>query len=220
MVPDLAENWCFRNRKTIAKSMQRQELRAKAAKKLKATTNSNHNLPVAPNLLKQDFSATAPNQKYVGDITYLWAEEGWLYLAVAIDLYSRLVVGWSMSKRMTASLVCDALKMALWRHQMPTSVIVHPDRGSQYCSCDYQKLIKAHNLRCSMITKANCYDDACAESFFHSLKIGTIQGKKFFTREQMRQTIFEYIEVDYNRNRRHSANGFVSPEAFEAQHVA
>ena len=122
---DLAEAGHQHDRKTVADSMRRQGLRAKAAKKFKATTNSKHNLPVAPNLLQQDFTATAANQKYVGDITYLWTDEGWLYLAVIIDLYSRLVVGWSMSERMTAQLVCDALRMAMWRRHMPTDVIVH-----------------------------------------------------------------------------------------------
>jgi putative transposase len=131
LVRDLAEAGYRHDRKTIADSLRRQGLRAKAAKKFKATTNSNHNLPVAPNLLQQDFTATRPNQKYVGDITYLWTEEGWLYLAVVIDLYSRLVVGWAMSERMTAQLVCDALQMALCRRRMPTGVIVHSDRGSQ-----------------------------------------------------------------------------------------
>lgn len=220
LVHDLADTGRTHNRKTIAKSMQRQGLRAKAAKKFKATTNSKHNLPVAPNLLQQDFTATAPNERYVGDITYLWTEEGWLYLAVVIDLYSRMVVGWAMSERMTAQLVCDALQMALWRRHMPTGVIVHTDRGSQYCSGDYQKLIKKHKLICSMSAKGNCYDNACAESFFHSLKVEAIHGEKFFTKEQIRQAVFEYIEVDYNRNRRHSTNGFISPEAFEAQKVA
>ena len=200
--------------------MRRQGLRAKAAKKFKATTNSKHNLPVAPNLLNQDFTATAPNQKYVGDITYLWTDEGWLYLAIVIDLYSRLVVGWAMSKRMTAQLACDALQMALWRRRMPTGVIVHSDRGSQYCSGAYQALIRKHGLLCSMSAKGNCYDNACAESFFHSLKVEAIHGERFATREEMRKTVFEYIEVDYNRNRRHSANGFISPEAFEAKNVA
>ena len=151
---------------------------------------------------------------------YLWTDEGWLYLAVIIDLYSRLVVGWSMSERMTAQLVCDALKMAMWRRHMPTGVIVHSDRGSQYCSGVYQKLLKKHELICSMSAKGNCYDNACAESFFHSLKVEAIRGERFSTREIMRQTVFEYIEVDYNRTRRHSANGFISPEAFEAQKVA
>jgi len=220
LVKDLAESGRSHDRKTIAKSIQRQGLRAKSARKFKATTQSKHNLPVAPNLLKQDFTAAEPNQKYVGDITYLWTEEGWLYLAVVIDLYSRFVVGWAMSERMTAKLVCDALQMALWRRKKPTSVIVHSDRGSQYCSGDYQKLIKDNHLLCSMSAKGNCYDNACAESFFHSLKVEAIHGEKFVTRENMRQAVFEYIEVDYNRNRRHSANGFISPAAFEAKQVA
>ena len=208
------------DRKTVAASQRRQGLRAKAARKFKATTNSKHNLPVAPNLLQQDFAATAANQKWVGDITYLWTEEGWLYLAVVIDLYSRLVVGWAMSARMTAELVCDALNMALWRRYMPKGVIVHTDRGSQYCSNDYQSLIRKHSLLCSMSAKGNCYDNACAESFFHTLKVEAIHGERFPTRALMRQTVFEYIEVDYNRNRRHSANGYLSPVLFEAEQVA
>jgi transposase InsO family protein len=208
------------NRKTVAASQQRQGLRAKAAKKFKATTNSKHDLPVAPNRLQQDFTAQAANQKWVGDITYLWTDEGWLYLAVVIDLYSRRVVGWAMSERMTADLVCAALRMALWRRRMPTGVIVHSDRGSQYCSKDYQVLIRRHRLVCSMSAKGNCYDNAVAESFFHTLKVEVVHGERFSTRELMRQTVFEYIEVDYNRTRRHSANGYISPEAFEAQQVA
>ena len=143
-----------------------------------------------------------------------------MYLAVVIDLYSRLVVGWAMSERMTAELACNALKMALWRRRMPEGVIVHTDRGSQYCSRDYQRLIKAHRLHCSMSAKGNCYDNACAESFFHSLKVELIHGERFATRDIMRQTVFEYIEADYNRTRRHSANGYLSPEVFEAQRVA
>ncbi len=217
---DLADAGQHYDRKTVAASMRRQELRAKAAKKFKATTNSKHSLPVAANLLQQDFTATAPNQKYVSDITYLWTDEGWLYLATVIDLYSRLVVGWAMSERMTAHLVCDALQMALWRRGMPTGVIVHSDRGSQYCSAAYQALIKKQGLLCSMSAKGCCYDNACAESFFHTLKVEVIHGERFATREAMRQTVFEYIEVDYNRTRRHSANGYISPEAFEAQRVA
>jgi transposase InsO family protein len=217
---DLADNATPYNRKTVANSQRRQGLRAKAAKKFKATTNSNHNLPVAPNLLQQDFSVAAPNEKWVGDITYLWTDEGWLYLAVVIDLYSRLVVGWAMSERMTAELACNALQMALWRRHMPAGVIVHTDRGSQYCSHNYQALIKTHRLCCSMSAKGNCYDNACAESFFHSLKVEVIHGERFATRDIMRQTVFEYIEADYNKIRRHSANGYLSPAVFEAQRVA
>jgi transposase InsO family protein len=217
---DLADLNVKCNRKTVGDSLRRQGLRAKAARKFKATTNSKHNLPVAPNLLEQDFDAEHPNQKWVGDITYLWTDEGWLYLAVMIDLHSRKVIGWAMSERMTATLVCDALKMALWRRKKPKGVIVHSDRGSQYCSKDYQKLIAGHQLLCSMSAKGNCYDNACAESFFHSLKVETIHGERFATRQAMKETVFEYIEVDYNRTRRHSANGYLSPEAFEAQQAA
>lgn len=162
----------------------------------------------------------APNQKWVGDITYLATDGGWLYLAVLIDLFSRKVIGWAMSDRMTADLVGDALKMALWRRKMPRKVIVHSDRGSQYCSTLYQSLVIQHDLKCSMSAKGNCYDNACAESFFHSLKIEAIHGERFETRDAMRRQVFEYIEMDYNRQRRHSAIGMISPEAFEARMIS
>ena len=148
------------NLKTVAASLQRQGLVAKAARKFKATTNSKHNLPVFDNLLNQDFSATAPNQKWVGDITYLWTEAGWLYLAVVLDLYSRQVIGWSMSERMTADLVCDALQMAVFKRKRPKGVIVHSDRGSQYCSHAYRELLEKYQLQGSMSAKGNCYDNA------------------------------------------------------------
>ena len=203
--------------KTIAASLKRQGLVAKAARKFKATTNSKHNLPVFDNLLQQDFSATAPNQKWAGDITYLWTDEGWLYLAVIIDLFSRQVIGWSMSERMTADLACDALRMAIFRRKRPKGVIVHSDRGSQYCSHVYRQLLQQHELLGSMSAKGCCYDNACAESFFHSLKVEAIHGERFNTREAMRQTVFEYIEIDYNPVRLHSTNGFLSPIEFETQ---
>jgi transposase InsO family protein len=208
------------DRKTVADSMRRQGLRAKAAKKFKVTTDSKHDLPVAPNYLGRDFSAAAPNQKWVGDISYLWTDEGWLYLAVIIDLYSRSVIGWSLSNRMTRQLVCDALMMALWRRGFPKGVLVHSDRGSQYCSGEYQQLLADHQLICSMSRKGNCWDNAVAESFFHTLKVELIRDERFQTREHLQQTVFEYIEVDYNRNRRHSAIGHISPMAFEAKQVA
>lgn len=206
--------------KTIADSMRRQNLVPKAARKFKVTTDSNHKLPVAPNLLGQDFSASAPNQKWVGDITYLMTSEGWLYLAVIIDLYSRSVIGWSMGERMTSSLVCDALTMALFRRGFPEGVILHSDRGSQYCSHAYRELADEHQLRLSMSRKGNCWDNACAESFFHSLKVEAIQYEPIMTRNEMRQAVFEYIEVDYNRVRRHSALGYLSPENYEQENVA
>lgn len=204
----------------MANSLRRQGLPAKAAKKFKATTNSSHHLPVAPNVLNQDFTPTEPKQKYVGDITHLWVDEGWLYPVTVIDLYSCMVVGRAMSERMTAQLVCDAPMMALWRRGMPTVVIAHSDRGSQYSSGAYRALLDEHGLICSMSGKGNCYDNACAESFFHSLKVEAIHGERFATPEEMRQTVFEYIEVDYNRTRRHSANGYISLEAFEAKQAA
>ncbi|MDF4691194.1 IS3 family transposase [Vibrio parahaemolyticus] len=217
---ELAENGNSHNVKTIAASMKRQDLTPKAARKFKCTTDSKRKMPVAPNLLAQDFTATAPNQKWAGDITYLATSEGWLYLAVIIDLYSRQVIGWSMDTKMMATLVCDALSMALFRRGFPEQVILHRDRGSQYCSKDYRYLITAYNLKQSMTRKGNCWDNACVESFFHSMKVEAIQYEPIMTRDEMRQTVFEYIEVDYNRTRRHSALGYLSPVNFEQKNVA
>ncbi len=212
---ELSESGDNYNVKTIAASMKRQDLTPKAARKFKCTTDSKHQMPVAPNLLAQN-----PNEKWAGDITYIATSEGWLYLAVIIDLYSRQAIGWSMDTRMTATLVCDALSMALFRRGFPEQVIVHSDRGSQYCSKDYRDLITAYNLKQSMSRKGNCWDNACVESFFHSMKVEAIQYEPIMTRDQMHQTIFEYIEVDYNRTRRHSALGYLSPINFEQKNVA
>ncbi|EJN6734162.1 IS3 family transposase [Salmonella enterica subsp. enterica serovar Anatum] len=208
------------NVKTVAASLRRQGLRAKASRRFSPVSYREHGLPVSENLLKQDFYASGPNQKWSGDITYLRTDEGWLYLAVVIDLWSRAVIGWSMSSRMTAQLACDALQMALWRRKRPENVIVHTDRGGQYCSADYQALLKRHNLYGSMSAKGCCYDNACAESFFHTLKVECIHGEDFASREIMRTTVFNYIECDYNRWRRHSACGGLSPEQFENQNLA
>jgi len=217
---ELADQGQYHDIKTIANSMKRQGLTAKAARKFKMTTDSKHKLPLAPNLLNREFNAELPNQKWAGDITYLYTSEGWLYLAVIIDLCSRSVIGWSMSPRMTADLVCDALTMALFRRGFPKGVIVHSDRGSQYCSGAYRTLIKQHKLQQSMSRKGNCWDNACVESFFHSLKVEAIHDEPLMNREQMRQAVFEYIEVDYNRLRRHSALGYMSPENYEKKLVA
>ncbi|HGG3854521.1 TPA: IS3 family transposase [Salmonella enterica subsp. enterica serovar Anatum] len=208
------------NVKTVAASLRRQGLRAKASRRFSPVSYREHGLPVSENLLKQDFYASGPNQKWSGDITYLRTDEGWLYLAVVIDLWSRAVIGWSMSSRMTAQLACDALQMALWLRKRPENVIVHTDRGGQYCSADYQALLKRHNLYGSMSAKGCCYDNACAESFFHTLKVECIHGEDFASREIMRTTVFNYIECDYNRWRRHSACGGLSPEQFENQNLA
>lgn len=204
----------------IARLMRAEQLRAKAARKYKATTNSNHSLPVAPNLLEQDFSADAPNRKWVSDITYVATDEGWLYLAVVLDLYSRLVVGRAMSERMTAQLVCDALQMALWRRKKPSGVIVHSDRGSQYCSGDYQRLLRENGLVCSMSKKGDCYDNAAMESWNHSFKVEAVHGERFASRETAKAHVFDYIEAYYNRRRLHSRIGYLSPEAYEARLVA
>ncbi|WP_149005303.1 IS3-like element IS3 family transposase [Escherichia coli] len=208
------------NVKTVAASLRRQGLRAKASRKFSPVSYRAHGLPVSENLLEQDFYTSGPNQKWAGDITYLRTDEGWLYLAVVIDLWSRAVIGWSMSPRMTAQLACDALQMALWRRKRPRNVIVHTDRGGQYCSADYQAQLKRHNLRGSMSAKGCCYDNACVESFFHSLKVECIHGEHFISREIMRATVFNYIECDYNRWRRHSWCGGLSPEQFENKNLA
>ncbi|EHQ2103320.1 IS3 family transposase [Salmonella enterica subsp. enterica serovar Saintpaul] len=208
------------NIKTVAASLRRQGLRAKASRRFSPVSYREHGLPVSENLLKQDFYASGPNQKWVGDITYLRTGEGWLYLAVVIDLWSRSVTGWSMSSRMTAQLACDALQMALWRRKRPESVIVRTDRGGQYCSADYRSLLKRHNLQGSMSARGCCYDNACAESFFHTLKVECIHGEAFASREIMRTAVFNYIECGYNQWRRHSACGGLSPEQFEKQSLA
>ncbi|MBA0173700.1 IS3 family transposase [Pectobacterium versatile] len=217
-VPRLADELPEYNVKTIAASLRCQGLRAKAARKFSPVSYREHGLPVSENLLKRDFIASGPNQKWAGDITYLRTDEGWLYLAVVIDLWSRAVIGWSMSSRMTAALACNALHMALWRRKRPQNVIVHTDRGGQYCSAD--SMLKGHNLRGSMSARGCCYDNACVESFFHSLKVEYIHGEYFANREIMRTAVFNYIECDYNRWRRHSACGGLSPEQYENQNLA
>lgn len=211
---------CRAGRRQVAESLRRQDLRAKGARKYKATTNSKHSLPVAPNLLQQDFSADRPNQKWVSDITYIATDEGWLYLAVVVDLYSRLVIGWSMSERMTAVLVCDALRMAVFRRQRPCGVIVHSDRGSQYCSQEHRDLLAEHGLVSSMSAKGNCYDNAAMESWNHSLKVEAIHGEHLPTHEFAKAHVFDYIEVYYNRYRLHSTLGYISPMEFEQSRVA
>ena len=216
----LKADGCSAGRNQVADSLRRQGLRARAARKFKATTNSKHSLPVAPNLLEQDFSADRPNQKWVSDITYIATDEGWLYLAVVVDLYSRLVVGWSMSERMTSTLVCDALRMALFRRQRPRGVIVHSDRGTQYCSKEHRKLLDDNGLLCSMSAKGNCYDNAAMESWNHSLKVEAIHGEKLPTREYTKAHVFDYIEVYYNRQRLHSRLGYLSPAEFELAKAA
>ncbi len=201
--------------KRVARRLQAMELKAVQALKFKVTTDREHDKPVAPDLLQQDFTASCLNEKWVSDITYIWTGSGWLYLAVVMDLYSRAVIGWSLQSRMTQQLVCDALTMALFRRGSPKAVIVHSDRGSQYCSKRYQRLLKQNKLTCSMSRKGCCYDNAAMESFFHSLKVELIYQESYATREDARQAVFEYIEVYYNRQRRHSAIGYQIPMLYE-----
>jgi len=206
---------CSKNR--VARLMKKNGITGKAKKKFKATTDSKHNLPVADNLLKQNFTATKPNTVWVSDITYIWTLEGWLYIAVIIDLYSRQVVGWAMSDRLTSDFVITALYQAIGRRNPKTCCIFHSDRGVQYASADFRNVLKGHDFIQSMSRKGNCYDNAVAESFFHTLKIEHVYGHRYETRADARQSIFNYIEIFYNRQRRHSALGYLSPVSFELE---
>ena len=188
-------------------------------KKYKATTNSDHKKPVFKNVLQQNFEYDKPNQAWVGDITYIWTTEGWLYLAVVIDLYSRKVVGWSMSARMKASLVCDALMMAIWQRSPSKGLVVHSDQGVQYASDKYSKLLKAYGLIGSMSKKGCCWDNAVAESFFGSLKQERVHWNNYVTRYDAQQDILNYITMWYNSHRLHSYLDYSSPSAFEMMNV-
>ena len=186
----------------------------KVVKKYKATTNSNHNLPVAENLLNREFKADKINQKWVSDITYIPADEGWLYLAGILDLYGREIAGWAMSGRMTKELVIQALNQANGRRNNPRGVLIHSDRGSQYCSHDYQKELRRGGFICSMSRKGNCWDNAPMESFWGKLKQEWLNGKRFRTREDAKREIFWYIEVYYKNYRLHETNGYKTPQEF------
>ncbi len=202
---------------TVAKLMHHGEIRSKMTKRyVPMTTDSKHTHPVAKNVLDRDFEASAPNRKWVTDITYIETDEGCLYLAGVLDLHSRKMVGWSMSATMKTTLVEDALKMAVARRHPEAGVLHHSDRGSQYACGEYRTLLAAHGFEGSMSRTGNCYDNAVMESFWGTLKTELVYHEKYLTREQARQSIFEYIEVFYNRLRRHSSLGYVSPEAFEA----
>lgn len=205
---------CSENR--VARLMKEDGLRAKTKRRFKVTTNSKHDLPVAPNLLKRDFSPEKPDQVWAGDITYIWTTAGWLYLAVVIDLFSRSVVGWAMDKNMARDLVMNALIMAIQRRGPAPGLIFHSDRGSQYASADFQSLLAKHGMLCSMSRKGDCWDNAPVESFFGSLKQELIFHQKYPTRFHARQSIFDYVERFYNRRRLHSTLGFKSPAQYEA----
>lgn len=199
----------------VSRRMKLMGLVSKAARRYKVTTDSDHNKHVSDNLLQQDFNAKKPNEKWVTDISYIPTDEGWLYLCVVIDLYSRAVIGWAMDKRMKAQLVCDALEMALFRRHFPTGTIVHSDKGSQYCSSDFQNLLRKHILVSSMSGKGCCYDNAACESFFGTLKVELVHDENYKTRTEAKTSIFAYIEAYYNTKRKHSTINYMTPRQFE-----
>ncbi len=200
---------------TVAKLMSRAGVAAKTKRKFRCTTDSNHELPVAENIVDRQFEPPAPNQTWTADITYIPTREGWLYLAVVEDLHSRQIVGWSMSERIDSRLVVDALAMAVARRLPGEDLVSHSDRGSQYASEHYRRLLSGHGITCSMSRRANCWDNAPMESFFASLKKELVHDEDYQTRAETRASLFEYIEVFYNRIRRHSSLGYRSPVEFE-----
>ena len=205
------------SQKRVARLMHQNGLSARLPKRFVVTTDSHHALPVAKNLLDREFEAQTPNARWTADITYVWTGEGWLYLGVLLDLFSRRVVGWAMRPTLERALVLDALQMAVGRRQPEAGLLCHSDRGSQYASDDYQTALSSAGLVCSMSRRGNCWDNAPTESFFASLKRELVHRVRFATRAEAQQALFEWIEVFYNRKRRHSALGYLSPDAFERQ---
>ena len=194
--------------------MREEGIRSKLAKKFKATTNSKHDLPVAENLLNREFTASKPGEKMVSDITYVWTGEGWLYVAAIMDLYGQKIVGLSMSDRMNKELVVSALNNACRRYGKSPGGILHSDRGSQYCSKEYHKLLKKHELICSMSRKGNCWDNAPMEAFWGKMKYEWLHDYAFRTRADAKSAIFEYVEIYYNRRRLHASNGYLTPDEY------
>ena len=203
------------SRQKTAKLMKEAGVWVRYKKKYKVTTNSEHNKPIYDNVLKQDFNVEAQDQAWVQDISYIWTTEGWLYLAVVIDLYSRKVVGWSMGSRMKAQLVCDALTMAIWQRKPKEGLIVHSDQGVQYASRQYRRLLKKHDFIGSMSKKGCCWDNAVAESFFGSLKQERVHWRNYETRHAAQQDVLNYITMWYNSQRLHSYLDYQSPNDFE-----
>ena len=205
--------------RTVLNIMRENGWKSRVVKKYKATTNSKHNLPVAENILNQDFYAKRPNEKWVSDITYVATDEGWLYVAGILDLCGKEIVGWSMGERMTKELAINALRQAKMRRGNPMGVIAHSDRGSQYCSLDYQKELGKDDFICSMSRKGNCYDNSPMESFWGKLKQEWLNGKHFKTRSDAMREIFWYIEIYYKNYRLHESNGYLTPRDFTAATV-
>jgi putative transposase len=209
---------CSENR--VARLMKAGHIQSKMAKKFVITTDSKQSMAPAPNLLRRQFKVDGVNRSWVTDTTFIGTRQGWMYLAVVLELYSRQVIGWSMGKRNTAELVSDVLMMGLWRRGEVKDVIVHSDRGSTYASKDYQQRLIENGLHCSMSRKGDCLDNAVAESFFGTLKTELTDHEDYLTRDQARQSIFEYIEVFYNRQRRHSFLDYMTPVEFERKYVS
>ena len=203
----------------VRKLMKLHGIKARGKRKFKATTDSNHQLPVAENLLDREFTPAAPDRVWTSDITYVATDEGWLYLAVVIDLFSRQVVGWSMKPHMKRALVIDALRMAWFRRRPAPGVIFHSDRGSQYCSDDFQRALTEYGMRSSMSRKGNCWDNAPTESLWGSLKVGRLHGHRFETRRAAMDQIVDWLTF-YNHRRLHSSLGYVSPMQFERAWLA
>ena len=201
----------------VARLMRQEGIRAKTVKKWRATTQSHHRLPVATNTRNRQFTVTHPNRVWAGDLTYVWTTEGWLYRAVILDLYSRRVIGWAMGHRLTVELAEQALTMALANRTPRAGLLHHADRGSQYAATRYQRLLGEHGITTSMSRTGHCWDNACVESFFGTLKRELVYHRHYATREEATQDIFEYIEVFYNRKRRHSTLGYNSPAEYEAR---
>lgn len=202
------------SKERVERLMRENDIRARHKRRYKVTTDSQHGLPVADHLLERHFTPGAPNQVWTSDITYLWTNEGWLYLAIVMDLFNREVIGWSLKPRMTADIVVDALTMAWFRRKPPEGVMHHSDRGSQYASHAFQAKLNGYGMICSMSRKGNCWDNAPTESWFHSFKNERYHGINYQTHEEMKAVSFEYIEVFYNRVRMHSTLGYLSPMAY------
>ena len=213
---DLAEDGERTSIRTVARLMARHNIKAKTAKRFVVTTDSKNTMVPAKDLVRRQFASAQPNQVWVSDTTFIRTRQGWLFLAVILDLYSRQIVGWSMSDRNNTQLVCDAFMMAVKRRGEPKNLILHSDQGATYASAKYINLLKRYQARCSMSRKGECLDNAVAESFFASLKTEWVDELDYHSREQAKQSVFKYIEVFYNRRRRHSYLNQQSPVAFEA----
>lgn len=208
------------SRQRVERLMRESGITPPPKKKFRKTTDSDHPFPPAPNLLDREFSCSEPNRRWAGDVTYIWTGAGWLYLAVVMDLFSRRIVGWSMRRSLNRELVLSAMNMAIFGRRPENGLLFHSDRGSQYCSDDYRRILRARRINCSMSRRANCWDNAVVESFFATLKRELIYREDFSSRDDAERAIFEYIEVFYNRQRSHSYLGYKTPAQFESDAAA